>query len=568
MNRNKLPTELLLPCEIDMKDPFILKILDLFSFLFSKQNIRYDQVRLIMKLKLIQDRRKPSFAFKDFQPAKAKDSNMFLFSLLFFGLFGLMLLAFVASLSLISLLLGSVIFFTILMVFVSYAIILEFSLDFFDTSDQVILLSKPVGFTELNIAKSLHIFLYISAIATALALPSLVFWAIRINVFVSLIAFVFVILSVFFLLFCSALMYGLILGKLSGERLKDTISMVQIVSMIIIIIGSQLFVHTSMAWLIKLDITSIPVLLYLFPPTWFALPVYMVGNNAFSLTGSLVVLVGIFITFLGYRYYIYHQAPNFEKNLYKMRIEDKKQINRKKPIALKFSHLLKNNLHRAFYKFSVIMLTRERRLKMAIYPLMAMAFIYQAFFIYRMVTDPDIVIIDTNYFFTFYLVIAMTLPISIYTNFSEYCKASWIYSYLPLKTPNSIFLGANASVFICYQSVLLLIMSLLHLILWKFTIIPDMIIMLLNALIVQILYQHLSKRVLPFSKELKTAHNSAFQHFSYYLAVFVFIPLAFLLHYLVHTILPVLTIPLIPIQIAALYFLLKNHYNMSWNELQ
>jgi hypothetical protein len=568
MNRKKLPTELLLPCEIDMKDPFILKIVDLFSFLFFKQNIRYDQVRLIMKLKLIQDRRKPSLAFKNFQTAKNKDSNLFLISLLLFGLMGLLVLAFVAALSLKSLLLGSVVFFTFMMVLVSYIIIIEFSLDFFNTSNQMILLSKPIGFKELNVAKSLHIFLYISAIATALALPSLVFWAMQFNVFVSLVSFVFVILSLFFILFCSALMYSMILSRFSGERLKDIISMVQIASMILIFIGYQIFLNSTFDWLANLEFTNIPTLFYLFPPTWFALPSYMVGDSTFSLTGSLVVLAGILITFLGYRNYLIHQAPSFEKNLYKMKIVDKKHHKRKEPVALKFARLMKNNLHRAFYKFSVIMLSRERRLKLAIYPIMAMGFIYPALLVYSIVTNPDIVVIETNYFFAFYLVIAMVLPLSIYTNFSEYYKASWIYYYLPLKTPGSIIQGAKTAMMVCYQSVLLLISSLLILILWKFTIIPDVIIMLLNALIIQILYQHISKRVLPFSEELKTGRNTAFLHFSYYLAVFAFTPLSLLIHYAIHTILPVLTLPLIPIQITILYFLPKNHFKISWNEIQ
>ena len=386
-----------------MKDPFILKILDLFSFLFSRQNISYDQVRLILKLKLVQDRRKPSSIFKNLNPVKKKDSNMFLLSLFFFVLMGFMLIPVIVALSVKSLLLGGILFFTIMMAFVSYVIIIEFSLDFFNTSDHVILLSKPIGFKELNVAKSFHIFLYISAITTAFVLPTLVIWAIQFNIFVSIVAYVFVILSLFFLLFCSAQLYSMILGRFSGERLKDTISMIQIVSIIAIFIGSQLFVHTSMDWLTKVEITGIPTLLYFLPPTWFALPSYMVGSNSFSFTESLVVLAGILITIFGYRYYLYHQAPDFEKNLYKMGIVNTKIVKRKAPLAMKFAQLMKNNLNRAFYKFSVIMLSRERLLKQSIYPIMAMGFIYPAILIYKGISDPNIIIAETDYYFTFYI---------------------------------------------------------------------------------------------------------------------------------------------------------------------
>jgi len=567
MNREKLPTKLLPPCEIKMKDPFILKILDLFSFLFSRQNISYDQVRLIMKLKLLQDRRKPSSMFKNLRPIKNKDSNMFLLSLFFFVLMGLLFLAIIAEMSLTSLLIANILFFTIIMLIVSYVIIIEFSLDLFDTSDHVILLSKPIGFKELNVAKSLHVFLYISAISTAMSLPTLVFWAIQFNIFVSIVAYVFVILSLFFLLYCSAQLYSLILGKFSGERLKDTISMFQIVSIIVIFVGSQLFIHASEEWFSKLEITGIPTLLYFLPSTWFALPSYMVGSNSFSLTGSLVVLAGLLITIFGYRYYLYHLAPDFEKNLYKMSVVNTKISKRKELLALKFARLMKNNLNRAFYKFSVIMLSRERRLKQAIYPTMAMGFIYPALIIYISISDPDIIIAETEYFFFFYFAIVMMLQLSIYTNFSEYHKASWLYYYLPLKSPGNIILGAKMAMLVCYQSVCLIITGLLFLIFWKFTITFDVIIMLLNALIIQLIYQDISKRVLPFSEEIKTGRNTAFLHFSYYLAAFVFTPLAAMIHYLMHSFLPVLAIPFIIIQVAALYFLIKNHYNIKWDEI-
>ena len=550
-----------------MKDPFILKILDIFSFLFSRQNIRYDQVRLLMKLKLVQNRRKPSSIFKNLKPFKNKDSNMFLFSLFFFGLMGFMFVPVIVAMSVKSLLIGGILFFTIMMVFVSYVIIIEFSLDLFNTSDHVILLSKPIGFKELNVAKSLHIFLYLTAISTAIALPTLVLWAFQFNVFVSLTAYIFVILSLFFLLFCSAQLYSMILVRFSGERLKDTISMINIISIIIFFISTQLFVHTSMDWFTKLELTGIPTLLYFLPPTWFALPSYMVGSNSFSLLGSLVALAGILITILGYRYYLYHLAPDFEKNLYKMGIVNTKISKRKEPVALKFAPLMKNNLNRAFYKFSVIMLSRERRLKQAIYPLMAMGFIYPAIMIYKCISDPNIIIAETDYYFTFYIAIVWILPLSIYTNFSDYHKASWIYYYLPLKSPGNIILGAKAAILACYQSVLLIITSLLFLIFWKFTISLEVIIMLLNALIILLIFQNMSKRVLPFSEEIKTGRNTAFQHFSYYLAVFVFTPLAAIIHYLMHHLLPIITIPFIIIQVVVLYFLLKNHYNIKWDEV-
>ncbi len=550
-----------------MKDPFILKILDLFAPIFTRQNINYSQMRLIMKLKLIQDRRKPSLYFKNIKPSKKKDSNMYFFSLLFFGLMGLLFLSFIAVISIKSLLLGSVLFYTILMVFISYAIIIEFSLDFFNISDQVILLSKPVGYRELNVAKILHIFLYMSGLVFAISLPTVVFWAVQFSVLVSIVTLVFIMFSLLFLLFCSALLYGFILSKFSGEKLKDTISMIQIVSIIIICLGIQLFMNTALQWFAKLEISGIPPLLYLFPSTWFALPSYMVGSSYISVTSLAVVLAALILTVLGFRYYFSDQAFYFEKNLYKMKIVDTKNYKRKEPLAMKFAWLMKSGLSKAFYKFSLIMLTRERRLKQVIYPFMAMCIIYPILFIYRYVIKSDINIVETDQFFLYYFSIFMIFPISIYTNFSDYYKASWIYYYLPLKSPACIIKGAKTAMMVGYQSILFIINSLIFLLLWKFTIIPQVISMLLNSLIIQFLYQHISKRVLPFSEELKTGNNTAFTHFSFYLCSFVFIPLATLIHYLIYKLIPGFILPFILIQLAALYLLITKHYKIMWSDL-
>lgn len=550
-----------------MKDPFILKILDLFSIFFREDNFSYEKIRLILKLKFHLDRRKAPMAFRNIGQKPGKDRNLFLYSMFFYGIMGLMLLAFIAAVSSNSLLLGSITFFTVLMVFISYAIIIEFSMDFFDTSDHTILLSKPFKLQELNIAKSLHIFIYMAGIAMTFSLPTLVFWAIQYNVIISLISVILILLCLLFLFFCCAIFYGIILNNFSGEKLKDTISLVQIISVIVIFLGYQIFAQTSMQWLMKFDIYNIPVWLYFLPPTWFALPGFMIGTGFFDFPSLIVSLVGIIITIAGYRHYIVNLSPAFEKNLYKLKLIDTKIYKKREPLNLKFSFFFKSNIDKAFYRFSVLMMNRERKLKQAIYPLIAMGMVFPILMIYKLSLDPNTILSKSKLFFFLYYNMMMILPLSIYTNYSEFYKASWIYSFLPVKSPGSVIKMAKTAMLLSYQMLVMGFSCLLFLVIWKFTIIPDVIIIWLNALILQFLYENMSKKVLPFSIELKTGQNNAFKHLTYFLAVFVLTPLLGGSHFAARYFFPSFYWLLIIIQVALLWIIYKNHYKISWNEI-
>lgn len=550
-----------------MKDPLILKIVDIFAPLFINHNIDYSRLRLIMKMKILQTRRNPSPYFKNIKTSHKKDNNSFVYSLLFFGLMGLLFSFFIAAVSIKSLLIGSVLFFTILMFMTGYAIIIEFSLDFFNTSDQVIFLSKPMGFRELNTAKTLYIFLHMTGLAFAFSIPVLIFWASYFGVIPMITAVVGIFFALMFMLFFSTLIYSIVLNRYSGERLKDTISMMQIISAIVIFLGSQLFMNTLLEWLTTIDLTDIPVILYLLPSTWFGLPLFMTGSGYFSITAVIVACVAIALTFAGFDNYFNKRSARFEKNLYKMKIVDTKVYKQKLPIAFRFANLFKSKLNRAFYKFSVIMFTRERKLKQAIYPIMAVSLIYPVLMLYSVIREPEFNYAESKHFLFFYVNVLWWIIISVYCNFSQYNKASWIFFYLPLKSPKPLFAGAKTALFFCYQAVLILTTAVFMLVIWKFSIIINLIIMILNTFIILFCYEAVSKNVLPFSQEMKTGTNTAFGHLSYYLAVLAFTPLAVVIHYLIITVIPSVSIPFIILQAFAVIVLYKKIFNINWDEL-
>jgi hypothetical protein len=549
-----------------MKKIFILKILDLFSFLFERKNIDYQKVRLLLQLKFNLDRRRSPLGFRNLNMKKRKDHNLFIYSLLFYGFIGIIFLVFIALLSFKSILLGSITFFTILMVFISYAIIIEFSQNIFDLSDREILLPKPVTSLEVNLAKNLHIIIYMLGIAFTFALPTLVFWGIKFGVLLSIISAISIVICLFFMVFCSALLYGMLLKNFSGEKLKDIINMIQVGSMIAIFLGYQIFVQTSMHWLEKINFSNLSDLIYLFPPTWFALPGCIVSGVTLNLFSYLAALLGILLAVFGFQYYLTKIAPAFEKNLYKLNLAEKRNYKKRIPWAMKISSLFRSQISQAFYKFSVIMLSRERKLKHSIYPMLAMGLIFPFIMIYKYALDPEVILSQTNNFFWMYYTIMMLLPISIYLNYSENYQAAWIYRFLPVKSPGTIIKGGQVAMFFKYQILILIVTSIGYLYLWNFKIIHHVIAIIINSLILQLTYQNMTKRKMPFSEELKTGQNTAFKQGSYMLTVFIFTPLLAGIHYASALFSGGIYVYIL-LQIIAFWLLYRNHYRVEWKDL-
>lgn len=549
-----------------MKKIFLLKILDLFAFLFNGTNMDYRKVRLLLQLKFNLDRRRTPLGFRNVQLKPGKDHNLFIYSILFYGLMGLLFLGFIAIISFKSPLLGSITFFTILMVFISYAVIIEFSQDMFDLSDREILLPKPVTYKEINMARNLHIIIYMLGIAFAFSLPTLVFWGIRFGILTSVISVISIVFCLFFMFFCSALLYGILLKNFSGEKLKDIINLIQIVSVIAVFIGYQVFFQTSFLWFEKIDVSGISNFIYLFPPTWFAMPGFIVAQNSVNVLSYLSCILGIGLALIGYALYVSRMAPSFEKNLYKLNLIDTSKSKKRSSIAMKFTNLFRSNISRAFYKFSVIMLSRERKIKHSIYPILAMGLIFPFIMIYRFMADADVIISETKYFYFIYYTMMMMLPLSIYLNYSEYHRAAWIYRFLPVKSPGIIIKCGQVAMFFKYQIVLLAVTSICYLWVWKFTIIEHIIVIIINILILQLIYQTFVGSKLPFSEELKTGQNTAFKQGSYLLTVFVFTPLLAGMHF-ASTFFNHGIFIYIFLQICGFWLLFRNHYNVAWKDL-
>ena len=539
--------------------------------MFLRSDMDYSRIRLLLQLKFNLDRRRVPLGFRNIKVNPDKDRNLFIYSLVFFAVMGLLFLGFVGILSVKSFLLGSIMFFLLLMVFMFYSIILEFSQNFFDIKERNILMPKPVTSKEINTAKNIHIIIYMLQVALVFSIPTLIMWGIYFGIITAVLAIFSVILCIFFIFFCSAFLYGSLLKNFSGEKLKDVINLVQIFTIIGIFVGYQVFLQTAMDWLETVYVSDLPNWIYLFPPVWFASITALTSGISINLYNIALAMLAILVSVFGYKYYLSKMAPRFEKDLYKLTLTDKSIKRKKSHLALRFSKLFKCNESKALYKLSVLILTRERRIKQAVYPMLAMGFVFPAIMIFRLNNNLNSEQVtaagDTKVFFFMYYIVMMLLPISIYLNYSENFKAARMFNFLPIKSPGTVIKSGQIAMFFTYQAILLLATVVVFFTIWKFSILPHAAVLILNSFIVQLIYQSFGDLKLPFSEELKTGQNTAFRQGSYLISVFIFVPLLAGMHF-VATLINYGVYGFIVIQITTFWLLFRNHYDVSWKDLK
>src|SRR5690349_231972 len=144
---------------------FWLRVIDFLRPVYKWQGIDTDQLRSIVGIKLLMDnRRAPAFRMNQ---TKKEHSSSFGLILFFYGIFGGFLSILLAAVP--SVVFSFSIYHSYLMVMVILTLISDFSAILLDTSDNTIILPRPISAKTFYAARATHILLYIGQISLALA---------------------------------------------------------------------------------------------------------------------------------------------------------------------------------------------------------------------------------------------------------------------------------------------------------------------------------------------------------------------------------------------------------------
>ena len=487
-----------------MRDIRILKVLDTFQSVFRKLNIDYTVMRKILELKLTMDQRRVPTILS--QNTKKKEGNQFLKSLWIYVLYGLTLVPFVFLgdnyLFQISIITG------ISMFILSTSMISDFSSVLLDVRDKVILNTKPVNNRTINAAKFLHIAIYLTLLTGAfIAIPAIVFLFTKGFIYFLLFLIEIILIDLLILAF-TALIYMVVLRFFDGEKLKDIINYVQILLAVAVVIGYQIIIRLFdfVDFEYVYDFSWWHVLL---PPVWFGAPFELVLNQNYSseiILLSLFALLGPIVSIFLY----YVLMPSFERNLQKLMEESSTKSKKKwtlNDLIEKF--ICSSREERIFYRFSSIMISRERDFKLKVYPSVGMSLVFPIIFLFNNLSSQTLEELGQGRsFLTIYFSNIIVGTVVYMLQFSAKYKGAWIFQTTPIQKHAIVYSATLKAVFVKLYLPIVLVLAVLYIWVFSFRILPDLAVVVVSALLqLLISYKMFNNGKYPFTEPIETAQQ-------------------------------------------------------------
>lgn len=414
---------------------FSLKVLDLFKPLFRGLKVDYEKLRAILKAKLIMENRRTSAFSNSFsgQENKSKISEFFQNNRFFkkgyilFLIYGLILAGLCYGVD--DLKTRYTLLFAVGIFLFFAGIVIDFTEVLIDTRDRDILLYKPVGEREINLARLISLIIYVVKLALIMFGPALLVTILKRPQEVPILLVEVVMLSVSLVMF-EYIFYYILFKIFKNLNIKSIITTVQVLIFVVLMIGFQVFGHIvdkEMA----IKIFSSEAFKYLFIPMWFTGPFELLYGNFETINIIYTALLIIF--FIGLIAINTAISKDFEEILSK---KDKVIINKKSSFLQRLTNkfFAKNDMEKAGVNMVFWMKGSDEKLKFQLGSLSLMIVVYPLIFyfaIFKKGSDPmaETALKDHARFVTLinYMSAMMAMSIWQILNYATNYKASIIH---------------------------------------------------------------------------------------------------------------------------------------------
>ena len=506
-------------------EPFALKLVDKCVKPFLSKDLNYSQIREMLRLKLIMDSRRvpPTFQNNKKKSEKEPKRSMILTCLIYLFL-GFM----IAPTQILSNVFGANSIGFAMLIFMLFSVyISEYSAVLLDTTEKSFYGALPIGRSEISTAKNIHIAYYIGAIAAAMMLPSIVVGFIFRGI---LYGFVFTLVSITIVVVClhlAGVIYYLLLKVFSGERLKDILSGFQVFMAIAVILSYQIVPKIiNMADFSDKELVFSPFY-FILPPTWFAAIIAILFGTI--KVWYLYVLAGITVPAVILLEVLYKKKvmPEFEGELDKL-TETAKENKSLSPFSKLMCKLLsKDEQENAFMKLVLIQISRNRDMKLKLYPQLANVFILPIIMVLPQITrEKGLAGFIENLregrwgLALLYFTGLTSAYIYAIIGQSENAESIMFYQILPIENLSKCIRAGVKVVLFRYLTPIFVALSAILLGVYGFGVIPDLIIAYLSFIFVTGSMIRMGSWVLPFSHEADLA-NSGIGVLMFFLSFFM-----------------------------------------------
>lgn len=514
----------------------VLWILDRLQGLFRRLGADYLSLRAIVEMKLLMDtRRNRSTLGRSYRNADSSGRLWLVYAMnAFFSLFIGLLVSFIPSV-----MTGMTVLFTYLIVMVALTLITDYAELLLDTTDNAILLPRPVNSRTIWLSRLVHLIVYVSTLALSMVLIPAGAAGYRFGWWLTPVVLLLSVQAVLLAVFLTTLLYLLVVRFTSEEKLKDIIAYLQVGLSLLFTVGYQVVPRLIRPQLTNLTDDGLHTWHYLTPPAWLAGVADSLVNHVFTPGhGVLLALaagVPPLLLWVSSRYL----ATDFTTKLTAMGSTTQAHTARKQSrrsvgnwLAARFT---RNATERASFELSWLLTGRDRRFKTRAYP--ALGFLLPMLFVVlRPILEGEVSFESLQEGRMYLLVIYSSQIVmgSFYMNSfqSEDFRAAWVYDAAPVAAPGDIILGNLKAIVFKFFTPFYLVVSAGLLFIWGPQILDDLVAGYIFAVFVTTLEAWVKSRYwkLPFSQEPKTRADSG-RTIILMMMLFFFLPLCGLAHW-------------------------------------
>lgn len=510
-----------------MEDFFSLKILDLFRPLFEAFGVEYEKMRLIVSMKLTLDKRKNN---------SSENKNSLMQSVILYLVIGLVASRIIVMP--IDIMTKMTVLFALIFVMLLTCFITDFSSVILDTYDRHIIGITDVKDITLNMAKIVHIIIYISIISLSISTFSILMILMAYNIGFCLLFILCMILMDFLLIMMTSVIYYLLIKIFKGEKLKDVLNLFQI--FMIFVFSIMYYFITSSLSDIQINYTfSINAYDLFIPFMWFASLFCVIFYGKIQTLYIIMAILGIIVPILSILIYI-KLTPAFERNLDKLEqvsYNEKDSKSKKSFVSKLANKICKNNEEKSFFEFIYTNLSRDREFKTRVYPTLASGII-MPLVLFFVTYDRSISIMEylkslstTNNFLNIYLAVILLQNCILLLKYSKEYEASFIYDVLPISKKKNIYSAEFKVIIIKLFVPVFIIIGIPYLILFKAKFIVHLLIAFVSTIFISMGTFRVNDKSLPFSEDYAVTANTS--NFLNIIKSIGFVGVAVLLHYLI-----------------------------------
>ncbi len=467
----------------------------------------YGQLRAIVQVKLMMDSRRNTVNLGRYgKKANEESNNAFLKTLAIYAVLGSLL-----SIGMLGLPEPGVLFFPLtlqfayIMALCALTLISDFSTVILDSSDNQIILPRPVDSRTLWLARIVHISSYLTAIALSVSLGGLLVVSYRFGALAGVVFLVMALLSAVLMVFLTNVFYLGLMRFISEDKLREVINYVQILMAILFYGGYQILprlMNTN-----DMFSRALPHEWwhFLIPPMWMAGAVDLIAKPAIDTTHLAFLLLALTMPILGLWAMNRFLTGNFVQQLSSLDQENRPAADAGAPGTKAVSEqgsggiveqlagwLTRNPLERAAFGFAWRVTGRDRKFKLKTYPQLGFALAYTVGMSFQ--KTGGMFYLFALYFAGIYVMVAQ-LQLSVSDNY----RASWVYGSAPIRQPGDVLVGSLKA--LITKLLLPFYILIAAYILYQFGLdkIDDVLLAFSNSLVMLMSSALLSKRYMPFS---------------------------------------------------------------------